>query len=340
MISAAKNPAELNTAAFLQPFSDVFGGLFPYLEQPRVGLCYLPPQAGQASGKVHYAFGLHLQDTGFEPSHGWFETNLSDPRPAGPWIFGGYSGYVTNDYLFEIPKAWADLYAPGLYLASGRCREGPWAGGGPGLFAYGPWNEGNPPAPGATLTNIRPLLLYGTQLPGLAEISFDASQTIPGHTDPDRWRGAAWLTAGDRSAVVFVGTKTVGRTWYGFADGTEWDYNCGQPGFAPCPQVPEWPYDNRGYWAEDFQAQMMFYSPDDLAAVAQGASETWAPQPYAVLDLSPFLFDPLYTVDDLIRYKRDFVGAVCFDRQNSLLYLFEMVAEEDGRSIVHVFRVQ
>ncbi len=40
-----------------------------------------------------------------------------------------------------------------------------------------------------------------------------------------------------------------------------------------------------------------------------------------------------------MRYKRDFVGAMTFDRANGLLYLIEMVAEEDGRSLIHVFRV-
>jgi hypothetical protein len=85
---------------------------------------------------------------------------------------------------------------------------------------------------------------------------------------------------------------------------------------------------------------MIFYDPDDLAAVARRRKKTWEPKPYAVIDLSPFLFDPEYTKEDLGNYKRDFVGAMCFDHERRLLYLMEPVVEEDGRSIVHVFRVR
>ena len=338
VVSAGRNPEELNTAALLQPLTDIFSGMYEYIEQPRAGLCYLPAQAGQTSGKIHYTFGLHLQDTAFEPSNGWFELNLSNPQTAGPWVMGGYTGYVTNDYLFDIPTDWADTYTPGQYLATGRCREGPWAGGGPGLFAYGPWNDGNPPAPGATLTSLTPLMLYGVQPPGSPEISFDSSQQVAEYQDSDRWRGAAWLTAGGASAVIFCGTKALGQSWYGFADGTVWPYDCADPDTPPCPEYPPYPYDNRGFWATDFQAQLMFFSPDDLAAVAGGA-ETWSPQPYAFMDLSPYLFDPDYNEEDLMRYKRDFVGAITFDRDRGLLYLMEVVAEEDGRAVIHVFRV-
>ena len=246
---------------------------------------------------------------------------------------------MTNDYLFEIPAEWADAYTPGQYLATGRCREGPWAGGGPGLFAYGPWNDGSPPARGATLSSLTPLLLYGTQFPGDPYIAYDSTQEVAEYQDSDRWRGGAWLTSASGSAVVLSGTKALGSSWYGFANGTVWPYDCAEPNTPPCPDYPDFPYDNRGFWATDFQARLMFFSPDDLAGVAAGGSATWSPQPYAVLDLSPYLFDPAYTPEDLMRYKRDFVGAMAFDRANGLLYLIETVVEEDGRSLVHVFRV-
>jgi hypothetical protein len=119
-------------------------------------MCYLPPHAKSKTGKIHFTLGLHLQDTGFDPSHGWFDVNLSNPQIAGPWVFNGYTGYVTNDYMCQIPKEWADTNTPGQYLATGRAREGPWSGLGPGLFAYGPWNDGNPPAPDPNSGPSRP----------------------------------------------------------------------------------------------------------------------------------------------------------------------------------------
>jgi hypothetical protein len=85
---------------------------------------------------------------------------------------------------------------------------------------------------------------------------------------------------------------------------------------------------------------MIFYDPNDLAAVAKGKKKTWEPKPYAVMDLSPFFFDPKYTKDDLVKYKRDFVADLCFDAKSNLLYLIEPVVEEDGRGIVHVFKVE
>ncbi len=336
VVSSNKNLDELNTATTLQPFTDIFSSLFSYIEQPRVGMCYLGPQDGQSSGKIHFCLGLHLQDTGYEPSHGWFNTDLSNPDTAGAWVFGIYTGYVTNDYMCEIPRDWADSHTSGRYLATGRAREGPWSGYGPGLFAYAPWEDGNPPAQGSTLDAITPLMLYGTPVSGSPELDLDGVQAITDYSDSDRWRACAWLTNGDDAAVVFAGTKALGNTWYGFANGTVWDHECAETN--SCPEVPDWPYDNRGYWADDFQAQLLFFDPDDLAAVASGAAATWSPMPYAVMDLSPYLFDPYYTVEDLINYKRDFVGAITFDRERRLLYVIEPIVD-DYKPIVHVFRV-
>lgn len=330
----SKNPEDLNTAITLQEFQDISGGMISEdLDLPRIGLEYLPPIGSQTTGKLHFCYGQHFQ--GFEPSHGWSELDLSDPQPAGPWVFDGYTNYATNDYLFEIPEGWADAYAPGMRLATGRFREGVWCGRGPALFAYGPWNDGNPPEPHIVLTSLTPLLLYGIQEPDLPDIVSDPAMEMNGYLEADHWWGGAWLTAGDKSGVIFVGTKAVGSSWYGFANGVEWPYDCAEADTPPCPEPPEWPYDDRGYWAEDFKAQIIFYSPSDLAAVAQGQMETYEPQPYASLDIDQSMIDPEI---DVARYKRDIVGAAAFDRAHGLLYIFERLADED-KSFIHVWRV-
>ena len=336
--SPGKNPDELNTARTLQGLTDILGPLTDaYWEQPRVGLCWLPAQSGQDRDKIHYTFGQHLQDTAFEPCLGWFNPDLSNPQTTGPWVFGGFTGYVTNDYLTRIPTAWADAHVGGRYLGAGRAREGPWAGRGPALFACAPWQEGSPPARGSALQNITPLLMYGTQPEGSPELGLDPAWIMNNYSDSDRFRAVSWLTAGDRAAVVFAGTKAMGNSWYGFADGTVWDYNCAETN--SCPEVPPFPYDNRGFWAEDLQAQLIFYDPEDLAQVAAGAIPTWQPQPYAVMDLSPYLFDSVWNEEDLAIYRRDFVGAITFDADRRLLYVTEQLAMADGRSVIHVFRV-
>jgi len=327
-ISANKNPAELNTAMTLQPFSDITGGMFGYLEIPTAGLAYLPPQGNQTSGKLYFCWGQHIQYQ--EASHGSCELDISNPQPAGPWHFWNFNNFTTNDYLFEIPKAWADANTPGLYLASGRFREGVWSGLGPALYAFAPWMDGNPPAANATLTSITRLLLYGTDDPNVPEIQTDEGQKFKQHNYADQWTGACWLTVGENSAVVIIGTKGVGNGWYGFSDGTVWPYE------GPYPEIPDPPHDQRGYWADSIRAQILFYNPEDLAAVVQGTKQSWEPQPYAVLDINDYLFNPGY---DYWNQKRLLLGAACFDRERGFLYIIERRAD-DEKSIVHVWKVK
>jgi len=331
----SKNLDDLNTAATLQPFADITAGLFDpdAVDLPRAGIEYLPPQGNQTTGKLHFVWGQHFQF--FEPSHGWSELDLSNPQPAGLWVFDGFTNYVTSDYLFEIPEAWANAYTPGLRLATGRFREGVWGGFGPALFAFAPWEDGSPPPPSSTLTSITPLLLYGIQEEGNPEIVSDSSMMMNGYQEADHWWGAAWLTSRDYAAVVFAGTKALGSSWYGFANGVVWPYDCADHTPVTCPDVPEWPYSDRGYWAESFQAQMIFFDPNQLAAVAQGHIQPYEPQPYATLDLTPYLFDPNI---DLGEYKRDLVGAAAFDREHGYLFVVERLADE-YKSVIHVFQI-
>ena len=333
VVSLTENLDELNTAKTLQGFHDITGGAFGYLEIPRAGLAYLPPQGDQSSGKLHFAWGQHFEDE-WPPTHGWSELDLSTPNMAGNWHIDGYSNYLTNDYLFEIPEDWASNYSPGLRLATGRFRDGHWSGLGPALFAIGPWIEGDPPPAGATLENVTPLLLYGEQLEGALEIDISGEHSMITFSEPDEWSGGAWLTTDDKSAVIFVGTKSLGESWYGFANGVVYPIS-GDPDEV-YPDVPPWPHDARGWWSEDITAQILFYDPADLVAVATGDAETWEPQPYATMTIDDFLFDPGY---DHERQKRFLVGAAAFDRERSRLFIMERRADED-KSIVHVFQVE
>jgi hypothetical protein len=320
----SKNPADLSTAATLQPFTDHTGGRvdFSGMDLPIADLAIL-------DGRLHFIFGQHFQ--GFEPAAGSAALALSAPAPEGPYRLGDYTNYATNDYLFEIPSEWAAIFNPEMRLAAGRFREGVWGGGGPTLFAIDP-NA----ISGDSLSAVTPLLLYGRQEPDNPEIRFDSSMQMNSYQLADHWSGGAWLTAGDRSAVVFLGTKALGESWYGFANGVIWEYDCADQEPDTCPDVPEWPYDNRGYWAEDFEAQLLFYDPADLAAVARGELESWEPQPYAFLSLNDFLLAPEI---NLAEYKRDLVGAAAFDPDHGLLYIIERLAD-DYRSVIHVFHIR
>jgi len=202
--SPSKSVDDLDTATTLQPFRNIRGDLFNHLEfeLARAGLEYLPQKGDQTSDKLHFCWGQHMQETETGPTHGWSELDLSAPHTAGAWRVGGLINYVTNDYLFAIPDSWAEVNTPGMLLGTGRFRDGGQGARGPSLIAYGPWNQGNPPEPGSTLAAV-PLLLYSP---------YDAQDdhTLSGYHEADEWAGGAWLTAGERSAVVFVGTKGVG----------------------------------------------------------------------------------------------------------------------------------
>lgn len=329
----SRNLADLNTARTIQPFADITGGyITEALALPVMGIEYLPAQAGMEADKLFYSIGQHFQV--FEPSHGWASLDLSDPNPAGLWVFDGFSNYATSDYLFEIPRDWADAYVNGYTLGSGRFREGVWSGFGPALFACAPWADGNPPPPGSVLTAVQPLLLYGRQLPDLPDLQTDSDTRMTGYAEADHWWGGAWLTSPQGNAVIFTGTKALGESWYGFANGVVWDFDCAENPAVDCPDVPEFPYEDRGFWAEDYMPAMLFFNPDDLARVALGEWMTSDPQPYALLDLSEYWFDPVVRLEI---YKRDLAGAAAFDRTNGILYVIERLAD-DAKSVVHVFR--
>jgi hypothetical protein len=325
---------QLNTASTLQPFADITNGIFGESDLPRLGIQYLPALDGQDGGKLHFVHGQHFQV--FEPSHGWSELDLAHPDPAGPWLFGNYSNYVTSDYLFEIPEDWAGSLPGNPRLATGRFREGVWGGLGPALFAYSPIQGGKTPKTNAVLQGITPLILYGVQETGLPDIITDPTQKMVNYSEDDSWWGGAWLTSGDRAAVIFTGTKASGKTWYGFANGVVWEYDCAERVPPTCPKVPEWPYENRGYWAESYQPRILFFNPYDLVRVANGKMNTWDPQPYAQMDLSGMFYDPKISLEN---YKYDITGAAAFDRERGILFVVERLAD-GAKSVIHVWRIR
>jgi hypothetical protein len=324
VISTGKNPAELNTATTLQPFSPVFSTLFTPADDglpQRADIAYLPPQDSQADGSLYLTWGEHYQYE-LVPSHAMSRLSLADPQVKGPWYLDGYENFATDDYLFEIPQNWAEQNTPGLRLATGRFRDGSLGGSGPSLFAFGPWNDGNPPARNSRLTHVVPLLAYHKGY----EEGWEG-KVMAGYTSADEWTGGEWLTAGDKSAVIFAGTKGRGNFWYGFSNGVVWPDN------PPYPEYPPAPHNDRGWWAKSFDGVIIFYDPSDLAKVAAGTMAPYEPQPYAELDLDSYLWHITGTVQKM------HLGAVAFDRERGILYVAEPFGDGD-QPIIHVFEVR
>jgi hypothetical protein len=319
VISRDKDINDLNTAVTLQEFHDIKGDLFGYLEIPRVGLEYLPKQGEQTTDKLYYCWGQHMQEGDDGPSHGWFELDLSNPQIQGPWKIDGQIKYVTADYIFSIDEEWASANTSGKLLATGRFRDGGQGAQGPSLIAYGPWNEGNPPPSGSSLSNI-PLLLYSSVYHDMEGV-----YAVNDYHHSDEWSGGAWLTFGGKTAVLFAGIKGLGDCWYGYYDGIVWPEN---------PPYPEEGPGERGWWSDDFTARMIFYDPSDLAKVARGEMESYQPQPYAVMDID----DILHNIPE---YELRHLGALSFDRENGIIYLFEFRGDyENEKPLVHAWKIK
>lgn len=275
---SSKRLADLPEAKILRGFTNSLSGQFTDMEElPRVGLAYLDrPETGP---KLHLGWTQHFEVDPPSPTHLWLDLDLSARSMRGPWFVGAGDYYAINGYLLEIPQDWADRYVAGRPLATGGFRDGGWSGMGPALYAYRPWSDaaGTPPPAGSRLEAI-PLLRYR----GSTET--DAIEgALLRYQHPDEWEGAAWLTTRDeKSAVLFAGTKSVGRRyWYGFVNPAGPDQPC-----VYAEVVDEYPAcrladgstcapqdqhecqghnDYRGWWSSAFEAQFILYDPADLA---------------------------------------------------------------------------
>lgn len=358
IIPAPVHSRDLNAlpqASFLQNFHNVTQGFFSGLDEiPRVGMAYLNTPA--TGPKIHLAWGQHLQPDPPIASHAWFEPNLAAPNLRGTWFIGNQSSYSVNDYLFEIPSAWANQHVGGRVLATGRFRDGGWSGMGPALFAYKPWIDasGTPAPNGAHLQEI-PLLLYEN-----SNQTNHIERALNGYQHADEWTGGAWLTTSSgKSAVVLSGTKGTGaKYWYGFLNpaGAEFPCVAGEfvEQFTACrlangdacaaSDLTECAghTSDRGWWSTRMDAQFILYDPDDFARVAAGQLQTWEPQPYASLDLDEHLYlNPSGIEIGMLgsgAQRRFRLGDVAFDRANGLLYVLELFAD-GAKPVVHVWRI-
>ena len=353
----SKNIEDLNTAEFIQKFSNVLKRQFSeYDEIPKAGMQYL--SRAETGAKIHVAFGEHLQSEQI-PTHGWFSPTLSIPDFQGTWFIGNQDLYSVNGYMFEIPAEWAEIYTGGRPLGTGRMRDGGQGGMGPTLFAYRPWNADGSPLPASTRLDEVTLLLYEN-----AYNTEEIVRSMDGYQHPDEWGGGAWLTtSGGKAAVLFAGTKSNGeKYWYGYihpdganlacVDAEVTDFpTCRMADGSVCPQedytaccdaVAGECVSNRGWWTTRFDAEFILYDPADLAKVATGQLEPWQPQPYAVIDIDEHLFlsPPEWDLVELgwSDQRRSRIGDVAFDRQNGLLYVLELYG--DGtKPVVHLWKV-
>jgi hypothetical protein len=294
-----------------------------YVDIWRTGLEYLPVQ-----GRLYSSWSIHYTVTG--EKHASVSccdaSDLAGSTKYGAWYIGDAGeppiDAMMNDWLFAVPQSWADANCLGRNLVVGRCRDGGLSGLGPTLYGFSKVGT-TPPAANAEL-DFTTLLEYGS-VEGTDNYNFPHS--IDGYNHSDDWREAMWLTAGHQNAVAVVGNKALGHNWYGYNG--EWMHHDWVIVDLPYPEFWETDPDGKGWRSHNRQPMILFYDPDDLAAVAGGAMESYEPQPYAALRIDRDLFFGPYHE----------IFSAAFDTDNSILYVTEFVRDPDGRLILHAWRV-
>lgn len=356
----SRNVDDLPYADLLQGFANVTDGHFVALSTvPKVGMQYLAhPDTGP---RLHLTWGQHLQQReDFLPSQAWINPDLAHPDFQGEWFIGDQNPNSVNGYLFDLPTDWADLHVQGRYLATGRFSPGGLGGMGPALIAYRPWLAGGVAPVSRTHLLETPLLIYESAMQTSV-----ITRSLNNYQHADAWEGGAWLTTpSGNAAVLFAGTKATGsRYWYGYIHPTDpsaacvdmdvigdfWPCRLANGDECPASEVVHCCTEGvdcvsaRGWWSTRFDAQLILYDPGDLAAVAAGTLQAWEPQPYAVLDIDPYLYfaPPEWDVFELGwgDQRRNRIGDVAFDRQNGYLYVLELYGD-GAMPMVHVWRVQ
>ncbi|OGJ88924.1 MAG: hypothetical protein A2487_04820 [Candidatus Raymondbacteria bacterium RifOxyC12_full_50_8] len=298
--SAAKNYTDLPRTSPLQPFANPFTGLPDYQRIGVWGLLYLAAQGQQGSGKLYANVGNDYGALHNQVHMAWLDVTLSNPNTAGFWRLGTYSQWDIGHYMFEIPKEWADQNVPGKTLACGRMRN--WGAEGPNLFACAPWENGNPPLAGDTIDGT-PLMHF-------------TGKSDKGFTVCSWYKSGAWLTYGQRSAVVMFCTQNYSL---------DFSYFSGPFGAGMYPTL-------------------LFYDPADLSEVVQGSRDEWDIRWYARKNLDfCFIGEKIGPRGGNLNMEDNYFspGGMAYDREHGRLYVAQTMVRTTGepQPVIHVFRI-
>lgn len=322
--------AGLNTASFLQNFTDITEGMAPSLNSGNGfqinGLAYLPAQGSQTSSHLYWtAREYYNVDRSDDLSHGMSELDFAHPNAQGLWRLS--PNMRSAGYIMTIPEDFANTYLGGKRLASGLfTQQGVSAtSAGPALFAFAPWLDdvnGIAPAAGTALSNT-PLVYYpynedgsesGEQITESSWWVHEGSSNFPEFQIPDRWDSAVWIETPSSHGIVVFGQRADGRTYYG-------DQRPGDCTIA------------KGYHGEPYHPSLVMYDPSDLAAVASGNKNPTTVLPYLEQDTSSLFVNTCVF---------EFHGAG-YDAQQQLLYVLQRQADTvDGepQPLIYVFHVE
>jgi len=307
----SKDILELNGSQTISDFTDIKGTLFDEwtMEIPRVGLEII-------DDNLFFCFGEHFEEDINLGTHGYTDLNLSEGTKV--CIVGEHT-YSSNDYLFKIPDVYTAYFGDND-LFTGRFRDGGWSGMGPSLLAVSSHDITN--AKNNELISVSSVVKYEDSY------NSDTGYKMNNYSHADSWTGGAFVSCDVGDAILFVGTHSYGNTWYGFSNGVVYPIDGDED--AVYPDVPPYPYDERGWWSDDFRACMALYDAADAIKVFNGEIAPYEIQPYAFIDLSE------YMLIDRDETAMQYLGAAAYDIEGNRLFILELFADND-KPVVHVF---
>jgi len=317
VLSSLKRATDLPRAELLQPFADVTHGIMQDLADALNGSDCRLGGLQVVGDRLHWTTHIYYNAAQYDTAtHGCCSLNLTKRHAEGPWHLGDGSSTAPDchsdkhaGYIFKIPEAESEKWFGGKNLISGL-----WtvtgqqnSSHGPPMFAY-------------SLPNSLPA---GGSIQSLPLVWYPMSRPLDQHHPANRWGGGAWITAGNKQAVIIIGQMSLGPVHYGLARPEDCD-------------------ENKGYHGTPYESQVYFYSPASLVHVAHGAMSPNDVQPWMRWTeksegggFGQYMFPRCY---------RD-VGGVAYDQEHSLLYVSQPNAGAmpdqpwDAMPLIHVFRI-
>jgi hypothetical protein len=364
VISSTKNIQELKIAKTINDWTEITQGKFDQGQsEKRVSDMEIIPRTGtQATDKIYWLTIDWFDPPSNFPSLGMSDLDFKSPNAKGPWIISGswaptdnILSAKTSQYIFRVPKTWADQYAPGYDIAVGQNK--PNGGGSRGACIYAvkswdsdnpPWSPypkgSNPPIPNEAKIDSIELLCPGMDIAKRRNYNHSLSDDF---SYSDGQQDAVWVDNGTNGAIIFSGQVAhlaaadtgdchldKGEMCEYYKLQSPWWVNLPACTTPPCAASPDAcpGHDFRG---EPYYRVLWFYDINDITAVRQGKKNPWEPQPYTIFNLENFFF------------KKNIcggIGGITYDATKKRIFLVEDKADStissyDLTPIIHVFQV-
>ncbi len=294
------------------------------------GIEWVPRAPGQGTDHIYGSLNLwYAEGERGERSFPtvWF-ADVDGSNPQGLFHVGPervpFHGRKMGDYLFRVPRWYADRFLGGRVLVTGRARGTPARGSGvtidggsqgPTLFACHP-HQGS----GAATGNLDalPMLYYRTRFPACAgpNVGDGARCDFPNYTMCDIWTGAAFVEGLSGRAIVMAGYKGLGENCYDTPPVRCHD-SCG---------------DDHGYHCQPYERQVLFYDTEQLGRAARGDVQPYTILPYTTWRPSELFLDG-HTCWPL--------GGMAIDAATRRLFMVErgLGDGEQNSAVVHVWSI-